>query len=198
MDPHAATPPDATAARFPALETDRLMLREVVEADAEDLLRIHGDGEHMKWFGSDPLADLEAARKLVATFAGWRAEPVSGTRWALEAKDRRGLVGTCGLFRWNQRWRSCVLGYEITPALQGRGYVKEALQAVIPWGFSAMGLNRIEAQAHPENTRSLGLLASLGFVQEGRLRQAGYWSGGHHDLLLCALLKSDWRPAGAA
>jgi ribosomal-protein-alanine N-acetyltransferase len=182
---------------FPTLETFRLTLREILESDAENLLQVHGDAEHMKWFGSDPIPDLDGARKLVATFAGWRKEPVSGARWAIELKDRPGLIGTCGLFRWNRNWRSCVIGYEITPAQQGHGYVKEALGTMITWGFRAMQLNRIEAQVHPDNKSSLALLAALGFLQEGYLREAGYWSGRHHDLLQYALLKTPGSTASA-
>ena len=100
---------------FPALDTPRLALREVVVSDAERLLQIHGDGEHMRWFGSDPIRDLDGAQKLIALFASWRKDPVSGARWAMELKDRPGLIGTCGLFRWNRNWKSCVLGYEIAP-----------------------------------------------------------------------------------
>jgi ribosomal-protein-alanine N-acetyltransferase len=182
---------------FPALETSRLILREILESDAESLLQIHGDGEHMRWFGSDPIPDLDGARKLIDKFAGWRKEPVSGARWAIELKDQPGLIGTCGLFRWNRNWRSCVVGYEVNPAHQGRGYVKEALKSVIAWGFRAMDLNRIEAQVHPENKASLTLLAALGFLQEGHLREAGYWSGQYHDLLQYALLKRQWNAGGA-
>jgi [ribosomal protein S5]-alanine N-acetyltransferase len=179
-------------ADFPTLETSRLALREILESDAHRLLEIHGDGEHMRWFGSDPIPDLEGARKLVATFAGWRKEPVSGARWAIELKDRPGLIGTCGLMRWNRSWKSCAVGYEIAPAQQGRGYVKEALRTVIAWGFHEMQLNRIEAHVHPQNQASRAVLAGLGFLQEGRLREAGYWCGRHHDLLQYALLKAQW------
>ena len=63
---------------FPALETSRLALREVVESDAANILQIHGDAEHMRWFGSDPLRDLDGASKLLAMFASWRKEPVAG------------------------------------------------------------------------------------------------------------------------
>ncbi|WP_306512810.1 GNAT family N-acetyltransferase [Variovorax sp. 54] len=177
---------------YPTLETSRLTLREILESDAESLLQIHGDHEHMRWFGSDPIPNLDDARKLVATFASWRKEPVSGARWAMELKDRPGLIGTCGLFRWNRNWRSCVVGYEIAPAHQGRGYVREALEAVITWGFREVQLNRIEAQVHPDNKASLALLATLGFLQEGHQRDAGYWAGRHHDLLQYALLKAQW------
>ena len=70
-------------ADFPALKTPRLTLREIVESDAQNIFRIHGDAEHMRWFGSDPVRDLDGAAKLVAMFASWRREPVSGARWAL-------------------------------------------------------------------------------------------------------------------
>ncbi|MFC7433406.1 GNAT family N-acetyltransferase [Hydrogenophaga bisanensis] len=177
---------------FPELQTQNLVLREIADADAEDLLRIHGDAEHMKWFGSDPLTDIEAAITLVHTFAKWRQEPASGTRWGIQLKRAPGLIGTCGLFRWNPRWRTCVIGYEISRLHQGRGYMTEALAAVLGWGFAEMALNRVEAQVHPDNRPSLALLGKFGFVEEGLLREAGYWAGLHHDLMLHSLLKRDW------
>lgn len=183
---------------FPELATSRLRLREIVESDAQNILRVHGNAEHMRWFGSDPICDLEGAAKLVAMFASWRKEPVSGARWAVELRDQPGLVGTCGLFRWNRHWRSCIVGYEIAPAHQGRGYVKEALRAIISWGFREMRLNRIEAQVHPDNTASLAVLEALGFVQERLQREAGYWAGRHHDLLQYALLNAQWSTTNAA
>lgn len=178
---------------FPTLETRNLLLREIVDADAADLLRIHGDAEHMKWFGSDPLTDIDGAKNLIQTFAKWREDPASGTRWGIQLRDEPVLVGTCGLFRWNRTWRTCVTGYEISPSHEGRGYMKEALAAVFSWGFGEMGLNRVEAQVHPENRPSLALLKSFGFAEEGRLREVGYWAGSHHDLVLYSLLKREWR-----
>jgi ribosomal-protein-alanine N-acetyltransferase len=53
-------------------------------------------------------------------------------------------------------------------------------------------LNRIEAQVHPENAASLKLLRRLGFVEEGRQRQAGFWWGGHHDLVQLSLLRHEY------
>lgn len=183
---------------FPELETQNLLLREIVDADAASLFSIHGDAGHMKWFGSDPLKDIEGARALIRTFASWRKEPASGTRWGIQLRNSPGLIGTCGLFRWNPKWRVCVVGYEISPLHQGRGYMKEALATVLAWGFEGMDLNRVEAQVHPDNRASLALLRRLGFVEEGRLREVGYWAGSHHDLMLHSLLKRDWRSVGVA
>lgn len=177
---------------FPHLETQRLILREITEADAVDLFRIHGNAEHMALFGADPLSTVADARQLVATFAGWRTHANPGTRWALELKERPGLIGTCGLFAWNRNWKKCATGYELAPEATGKGLMCEALAAVFAWGFQSMNLNRIEAQVHERNEASRRLLSRLGFAEEGRLRQVAFWAGRHHDLLQYSLLACEW------
>lgn len=183
---------------FPHLETARLRLREIVEADVGSLFEIHGDHRHMQWFGSDPLPDIQAAKALIEMFASWRRLPNPGTRWALELKSMPGLIGSCGLFSWNRNWRKCAIGYEIAPSSVGNGLMFEALSAVIDWGLAEMHLNRIEAQVHPKNKASVKLLERLGFVQEGLLRQVAFWSGEHHDMLQYSLLRADWQDQASA
>lgn len=177
---------------FPALETDRLVLREIVAADAAALFEIHGDRELMRWFGVDPLPDLDAAVGLVNVFAGWRALANPGVRWALQIKGTNALVGTCGLFGWNRNWRKCTLGYELSRGAQGKGLMQEALRATLRWGFRNMELNRIEAQVHPANAASLKSIRGMGFTEEGCLRELGYWGGTFHDLLQFSLLRKEW------
>lgn len=197
----AAKAPTAEAAAFapdgpfPSLSTARLQLREIVASDAPSLLAIHGDREAMKWFGTDPLADLGAAEKVIAGFANMRTLPSPGVRWGLvHASPSRGsaLLGTCGVFRWNRGWRSCLTGYELARHAQGHGYMTEALRAVYAWAFDTMGVDRIEAQVHPLNTPSLVLLKKLGFVEEGLLREAGYWMGERRDLVQLGLLRREF------
>lgn len=180
---------------FPSLSTRRLQLREIVASDAPALLAIHGDREAMKWFGSDPLADLEAAEKVIAGFANLRQLPSSGVRWGIvHAQPSRGaaLLGTCGLFRWNRGWRTCLTGYELARHAQGQGYMTEALRAVFAWAFETMAVERIEAQVHPLNAPSLALLKRLGFVEEGLLREAGLWMGERRDLVALGLLQREF------
>lgn len=177
---------------FPKLETERLLLREILPADAPRLLTIHGDPDTMKWYGNDPLLDMQQALQLVQNFAAWRELPNPGTRWGIQVKGEWALVGSGGLFKFNRRWRSCTIGYELASTARGQGYMQEALVAMINWGWREMRLHRIEAQVHPDNLPSLGLLQRLGFKPEGRLREAGFWGGQHHDLLVLALLQQDW------
>jgi RimJ/RimL family protein N-acetyltransferase len=94
----------------------------------------------------------------------------------LTTKDDLKFIVTCGLFARNRNWRKCSVGYELVMKAQGQGYMYEGLTAALSWGFGAMSLNRIEAQVHPNNQRSVGLLGRLGFAKEGRLRQAAFQS----------------------
>lgn len=70
--------------------------------------------------------------------------------------------------------------------------MSEALQSVLSWGFDNMALNRVEVLIHPDNLASLKLAKNLGFIEEGRLRQVGFWRGQFHDMLQLSLLRSDW------
>ena len=179
---------------FPSLSTKRLQLREIVASDATSLLAIHGDREAMKWFGTDPLADLEAAERVIAGFANMRQAP-TGVRWGIvHADPARGgtLLGTCGVFRWNRGWRTCLTGYELARHAQGQGYMTEALRAIYGWAFESMAVDRIEAQVHPLNAPSLKLLKRLGFVEEGLLREAGLWMGERRDLVQLGLLRREF------
>jgi len=183
----------SSPAPFPELLTRRLRLREAVAADAPALFAIHGDADAMKWFGSDPPPDVASAARIIENFAALRQAPVPGIRWAITERDCDDtLIGTCGLFRWNRGWRVCLTGYELARASQGRGFMREALRAAYAWGFDAMSLDRIEAQVHPANTPSLALLNSLGFVEEGLLREAGLWLGARRDLIQLGLLRREF------
>ena len=80
---------------FPTIETERLLLREIVLEGAPSLFEIHSDADPMRWFGNDAIADLADAEGLIKTFAAWRALANPGTRWGLEIKGESSLVGTC-------------------------------------------------------------------------------------------------------
>lgn len=179
--------------RFPVLETSRLVLRETTPADAPVLFAIHSDADAMRWFGTEPLPDEQAAQQVIEGWAAARTLANPGIRWGIERRDDGRLIGTCGLFRWNRQWRACMVGYELARDAWGQGYMREALLVVLGFGFVQMQLNRIEAQVHPDNLASLKLVERLGFVQEGLLREAGWWGGQAQDLLQFSLLRREQR-----
>jgi ribosomal-protein-alanine N-acetyltransferase len=177
---------------FPQLHTDRLLLRQILPSDAAALYAIHSDFAWMRWYGVDPLTDISQADQLAELFAGWFTAG-TGFRWGLERRQDQRLIGSCGLFRWNKSWRNCVVGYEIARDCHGQGYMREALSAILDYGFSKMRLHRVQAETHPDNTPSIALATRLGFRFEGVHREQAFWGGRFHDLRCYSLLEREWR-----
>ena len=182
---------------FPLLITERLRLRQIVPADVDALYAIHSNVEWMRWYGVEPVTTRAQAAQLADMFAGWHGAG-SGYRWALERSDDARMIGTCGLFRWNRSWRNCVIGYEIAYDCRSRGYMREAAAAILDYGFSEMGLHRVQAETHPANLASIALATRLGFRFEGVHREQACWGGRFHDLNCYGLLESDWHARRSA
>ena len=84
---------------------------------------------------------------------------------------------------------SCFLGYEMHGDYAGRGYITEALGALVSdIAFGPLGLHRVEANVMPRNNRSIRVLEKLGFIQEGLardyLRINGRWENHIHYVKL--------------
>jgi len=84
-------------------------------------------------------------------------------------------------------FQSCMLGYAIDAAHEGRGLMHEALQAVLGHCFGALALHRVQAAYMPGNHRSARLLARLGFRVEGLARDYLYIDGAWRDHVITAL-----------
>lgn len=88
-------------------------------------------------------------------------------------------------------FQSCHLGYKLDEHEQGKGYMREALPAVIDYAFNQMRLHRIEANIMPANTRSIQLVTTLGFKQEGLAQKYLKINGTWQDHLHYTLLNSN-------
>lgn len=83
------------------------------------------------------------------------------------------------------------LGYWLNAAVQGQGYMTEALQVLIPFARDGLGLHRLHAACVPHNTRSRALLQRAGFVEEGFARAYASINGDWADHVLYGLVLSD-------
>lgn len=88
--------------------------------------------------------------------------------------------------------QTAVLGYWIGAPFARQGYTLEAARAVLHLAFGALRLHRVEAFCLPENIASRGVLAKLGFQEEGRLRQSLQIAGTRRDHLLLGLLQEEF------
>jgi ribosomal-protein-alanine N-acetyltransferase len=176
---------------FPTLETERLILREMIPTDAEALFRIRGDYEVTKYNIGAAYDRLEQAADLIAAIAqAYRDE--KEIRWGITLKADDTVIGMCGYNYWIRRDARASVGYDLARAYWGQGIMTEALDAIVAFGFRRMALNRIEADADARNPASARVLKKAGFKQEGLQREQFYEDSSFNDLVLFALLRKDY------
>lgn len=187
----------------PTLSTPRLRLRASNPAFAEaaaDFYRRNREA-HARWNPPLPESTFDTdgqrqhlADTVVAAAAG------TGIGWWLFATDEPGVA--IGQVHFSQIARrafcNAMLGYAIDANHEGRGLMREALQAAVADAFGArVGLHRAQANVRPENTRSLALLERLGFEREGLAREYLFIDGAWRDHVMMARRNPAW-PAGRA
>lgn len=182
---------DKVFADFPDLETERLWLRELKLSDAEDLFRVFSNPKVMKYYNLYPFDSLAQAKELIRNYlAAFEEEKL--LRWGLEYKEKEKLIGSCGVYDWRENFARATIGYELGKQYWEQGFMSEALEEIIRFGFRKMRLNRIQALVEPPNEASRELLTSLGFQEEGLLRDYMFYKGGYKDLVMYALLRNDF------
>ena len=184
---------DATFTTFPTLTTERLRLRQVEPRDADDVYATLADEETMRYYG--PIyPSLAAVQEYIAERQGDYARR-DAIRWGITLKDDDTLIGSCGFHHFDEGYHRAETGYILNRAYWGQGIMAEALAAILTYGFSEMGLHRIEAIIDIANERSKGVLLKLGFQYEGNLRQRYLFRGGFEDEHYFGLLRDEWRLA---
>lgn len=89
-------------------------------------------------------------------------------------------------------WRRPELSYWLVPEVQGEGYGREAIARAVGYTFRTYDHPGVEARTYDFNDASRGVLESLGFEQEGRLRKRRFIDGRYVDVLWYGLLRADW------
>jgi RimJ/RimL family protein N-acetyltransferase len=178
------------AEALPTITTDRLALRWLTEADVPALFEVFSDPEVMRYWSHGPFEKMADAEAYLARIRSSFAER-SLFQWGISLRDSDEVIGTCTLSSLQNAHRRCEIGYALGRRHWGRGYVAEALPAVLRFAFGTLDLHRIEADVDPRNERSLRSLERLGFVREGLLRERYHVGGEVQDAVLLGLLRSE-------
>jgi ribosomal-protein-alanine N-acetyltransferase len=110
--------------------------------------------------------------------------------WGITKPPSTDLIGTICFWRIEKENFRAEIGYVLHPDYHAQGIMKEALTAVIQFGFNEMHLHSITANVNPENAASLALLKSCGFVQEAYFRENYFFNGRFLDTVICSLLNT--------
>ena len=176
---------------LPVITTPRVVLRWISEDDIDSLFSVFSDPRVMRYWSSGPLANREAAAELQREIALGN-ESNTMLKWGLALRESNEVIGTATLFNLNLSNGRAELGYAMGSAHWGKGYMNEALCALVTHAFEDMKLRRLEADVDPRNAASIRTLERLGFQREGFLRERWHVEGEIQDALFYGLLRREW------
>ncbi len=180
---------------LPTLQTPRLILRPFTATDAPRVQQLAGAREIADTTSTIPHPYPDGvAEQWIATHAE-NFQRGKGLTFAITLADGE-LVGAISLTSISREHGRAELGYWVGVPYWNKGYCTEAAAAVVAYGLDVLGLHRITAHYFARNVASGRVLAKIGMIREGVLRQHARKWDRFEDLVACALLHSDPRPAG--
>jgi ribosomal-protein-alanine N-acetyltransferase len=176
---------------FPALATERLVLRQLVPADAEDILRLRADASVSKYIARQPYTTIDEANGFIAKINTSIANNEAGY-WAIALKTDNKLIGTSCIWNIQHENYRAEIGYELLPDFQGKGIMQEALGVLLNYGFNTLKLHSIEAVVYPKNVASIKLLEKYNFVREAYFKENFYFNSQFLDTAIYTLLSRNF------
>jgi ribosomal-protein-alanine N-acetyltransferase len=143
------------------IETERLVLRELRDADVSPLVEMLSAPLVMRWlFGSVSMTADEARRFINENFVFGKQTYGLGV---LCARETEYFVGFAGLLSCRYLYEDDFeLGFALREDSWGKGYATEIGAAQIAYGFENFDVRRLLGLAHPQNIASLRALEKIG------------------------------------
>jgi len=177
----------------PELRTGRLLLRPFALTDAPIVQQLAGDKEIASTTLTIPYPYEDGmAEEWISTHPERFTRGEGVTFAVVRRKDNR-LIGAIAL-GISQQHQHAELGYWIGKPYWNNGYCTEAAQAVLNYGFTELGLNRIYAQHMSRNPSSGRVMEKIGMRYEGCLKEHFRKWDAFEDVKRYGILKSEYAP----
>lgn len=146
-------------AEHQVLETERLLLRPVTLADAEEMFAYACDPDNVRW-SFMPNQSLDETKHIIASI--YLASPLG--RWGIELKETGQFIGTLDMHNLVEAVGRAEFGYTLNKAFWNNGYMTEAAQAFLKLFFEDLGMNCLIARHDQANPASGRVMAKIGMA----------------------------------
>ena len=150
---------------FPALTTERLVLRQLNHGDDNEIFAIRSDDRVNKFLDRQKCTTIEEAREFIDKINNGISNNES-VYWGITFKNDNKLIGTICFWNISREDYKAETGFELHPDFQGKGIMHEALSKIIQYGFSVLGLRSIEGWTHARNLSSMKILEKNNFKRD--------------------------------
>lgn len=172
---------------FPIITTERLVLREITENDANEIFFLRSDANILTYLDKEPEKSVDETIAFIDRVKKGQLNNDS-VLWGITYKENDSVIGTICYWRMQKEHYRAEIGYVLHPEQQGKGIMDEAMKGVIQYGFEIMKLHSIEANVNPDNKASMKVLEKNGFVKEAYFRENYYYNGKFIDSAIYSLL----------
>ncbi|TPG45210.1 GNAT family N-acetyltransferase [Flavobacterium pectinovorum] len=152
---------------FPQLQTDRLILRNIVNTDADLIHKLHSDETVNAFVGRDNSSTLQKAKDYILKMQNL-IEQNKCIYWVINLKESNDLIGSVCLWNFDPENEIVEIGYEMLTEFQGKGIMSEAIKEVIKYAFEEIHAKIITAFPSSDNINSVAMLKKMNFEFEDK------------------------------
>ena len=160
---------------FPALESERVTLRQFADSDLENVFKGLSHPDIIKYYGIS-FNSMEATKEQMAWFADLEKNE-TGIWWAICSKEDGRFLGAGGLNNISKVNKKAEIGFWLMPENWGKGLMSEVMPLILNYAFTNIGLHRIEGFVETENVNCKKALAKLKFNWEGTMKDCEIKNG---------------------
>jgi len=167
-------------------------LRPWRDADVPALVTACQDPEIARWTRvPSPYGESDARAYMLQRYDAIHAG--AAAPFAIVHRDSEGLLGSISLMRPAWEHARAEVGYWLAADARGTGHATRAVALICHWGFSELGLERIELLAAAPNAASQRVAQRAGFTREAVLRSYMQGRDGRQDMVCFGLLAGEER-----
>ncbi|WP_405199093.1 GNAT family N-acetyltransferase [Christiangramia sp. LLG6405-1] len=147
---------------FPIIETERLVLRKLKEADWEIVSYLRSD-EIVNQFVKRKNADTQEKALDFILNTNLKISNNELIYWCITLKNETNMIGSICLWNFSEDRKVAEIGYDLNPKYQRKGIMNESMIPVLNFGFGKLNLDKIEAFTQKQNKNSISLLINNQF-----------------------------------
>lgn len=178
------------------VETPRLILRRAVSEDGQAMFRNWTSDPEVTKYLTWPTHENQETTDFVLNLWLGDYEKPDFYQWLIVPKDLGEPIGTISVVRLQDEKGEAEIGYCIGKNWWHRGFVSEALSAVMKYLFEEVGFHRVTATHDPRNPNSGGVMRKCGMKYEGTAVASGHNNQGVCDVAQYGIACSDWQKLG--
>lgn len=147
------------------IETERLIIRYLTPDDAYDMFEYSSLPEVTEFLLWSPHLNIEATEGYLESLQKRYIRGLYGD-WGIELKENGKMIGTCGYASFDSYALTCEIGYVLSPKYRKKGYMTEAVEAILALSFETLELESAQLRIITENSASIALANRLGFQKD--------------------------------